>query len=106
LGSWYDYLKPLADGRRIVKVEHITVSVHKDRKLCLHIQFSDHKGNIKTMDKDAADLKITLDKECNAYRWITEDEIKDYDFIPDIGGEIREVFKIRHEEIERIIMGW
>ena len=44
------------------------------------------------LDKNTEDMKIKLD-ECQTYKWITEDEIKDYDFIPDIGGEIKEVFR-------------
>jgi 8-oxo-dGTP pyrophosphatase MutT (NUDIX family) len=48
------------------------------------------------MDKDAKDFKITLD-ECQDYKWLTEENIKEYrialKFIPDIGGEILEVFK-------------
>jgi len=56
------------------------------------------------LSKDAKDIKLTL-AECQAAHWITEAEIPEYGFIPDIGGEIKEVFKIRHAEIERIIMG-
>lgn len=44
------------------------------------------------LDKDAKDIKIKL-SECQAYHWIEEYEIPQYGFIPDIGGEIREVFK-------------
>lgn len=43
------------------------------------------------LDKDAKDVKITL-SECQAYRWIEEHEIPQYGFIPDVGGEIKEVF--------------
>lgn len=60
------------------------------------------------MDKDAKDLIIKLD-ECQAYKWIEENEIQNYKFIPDIGGEIKEVFRILKKElddaIERIVMG-
>ncbi len=41
---------------------------------------------------NAEDVRIKL-AESQAYKWITEDEIKDNNFIIDIGGEIREVFK-------------
>lgn len=44
------------------------------------------------MDKDAKDFKITLD-ECKDYRWVEDYMIDSYNFIPDIGGEIKEVFK-------------
>ncbi len=45
------------------------------------------------LDKDAKDVKI-IPSECQAYRWIEEHEIPQYGFIPDIGAEIIEVFKI------------
>jgi ADP-ribose pyrophosphatase YjhB (NUDIX family) len=58
------------------------------------------------LDKDAKDMKIKL-SENQTYRWIEEHEIPQYGFIPDIGGEIKQVFKIlekeRQELIERII---
>jgi len=44
------------------------------------------------LDKDAKDVKITL-TENQAYHWIEEHEIPQYGFIPDIGGEIKEVFR-------------
>jgi len=44
------------------------------------------------LNKNHDEMKIVL-SECQASKWITEAEIKDYDFIPDIGGEIKEVFK-------------
>ena len=60
------------------------------------------------LDKDAKDVKISL-SENQAYRWIEENDISQYSFIPDIGGEIKEVFEILKREldetIERIIMG-
>jgi 8-oxo-dGTP pyrophosphatase MutT (NUDIX family) len=60
------------------------------------------------LDKDAKDVKITL-SECQAYRWIEDYMIDWYGFIPDIGGEIKQVFQIlkkeRDADIERIIMG-
>lgn len=43
------------------------------------------------LDKNADEIEIKL-SECQAYKWITRDEIKNYHFIPDIGGEIKEVF--------------
>jgi 8-oxo-dGTP pyrophosphatase MutT (NUDIX family) len=42
---------------------------------------------------NAKDISITL-SENQAYRWIPEYLIDSYNFIPDIGGEIKEVFKI------------
>lgn len=58
------------------------------------------------LDKDAKDVKITL-SECQAYCWIEKYMIDSYGFIPDIGGEIKEVFeKLERERklvIERII---
>lgn len=42
---------------------------------------------------DAKDIPITL-SENQAYRWVPEYLIDSYNFIPDIGGEIKEVFKI------------
>jgi 8-oxo-dGTP pyrophosphatase MutT (NUDIX family) len=60
------------------------------------------------LDKDAKDLQIKL-SECQAYRWIEEYMIDSHNFIPDIGGEIREVFKRieqqRRINIDRIIKG-
>lgn len=44
------------------------------------------------LNVNAKDIDIRL-TECQAYRWIEEHEIPQYGFIPDIGGEIREVFK-------------
>jgi len=55
------------------------------------------------LDKNANEIKINL-SECQAYKWVTRDEakgvkilkghfVKNYNFIPDIGGEIEEVFK-------------
>jgi len=58
------------------------------------------------LDKDAKDVKITL-TENQAYRWVEEYMIDSYGFIPDIGGEIKDVFKLlereRKEVVERII---
>lgn len=44
------------------------------------------------LDKNSDEVEIKL-SECQAYKWITRDEIKDYNFIPDIGGEIEDIFK-------------
>jgi 8-oxo-dGTP pyrophosphatase MutT (NUDIX family) len=44
------------------------------------------------INENAKNIPIKLD-ECQDYKWISEDQIKDFDFIPDIGGEIKEVFK-------------
>ena len=43
------------------------------------------------LDKNADEIEIKL-SECQAYKWIIQDKIKYYRFIPDIGGEISEVF--------------
>lgn len=43
------------------------------------------------LDVNADEIEINL-SECQNYKWITKDEIKDYNFIPDIGGEIEEIF--------------
>lgn len=60
------------------------------------------------LNRDAKDVKIKLD-ECQAYRWIEDYMIDSYNFIPDIGEEIKDVFKIlereRREIVERIIHG-
>lgn len=60
------------------------------------------------IDKDAKDVNITL-TENQAYRWVEDYMIDSYSFIPDIGGEIKDVFRIlkekRDADIERIIMG-
>jgi 8-oxo-dGTP pyrophosphatase MutT (NUDIX family) len=44
------------------------------------------------LDRYADEIQIVL-SECKDYRWISEGEIHQYDFIPDIGGEIEEVFR-------------
>jgi len=55
------------------------------------------------LNKNADEIEIKL-SECQAYKWVTRDEaignhfskgyvVKNYNFIPDIGGEIEEVFK-------------
>lgn len=44
------------------------------------------------LDKKANEIEIKL-SECQAYKWITRTEIEDYNFIPDIGGEIGDIFK-------------
>lgn len=58
------------------------------------------------VDKNARNVKITL-KENQAYLWIKESDIDKHSFIPDIGGEIREVFRIlsekRQAEFDRIL---
>ena len=58
------------------------------------------------IDVDANELHIETENGQN-YKWITESEIKNYEFIIDIGGEIKKVFKIiedqRKAEIERIM---
>jgi len=45
------------------------------------------------VDYNADELHI-MTENGQEYAWITEDEIPDYDFIFDIGGEIRQVFDI------------
>jgi len=58
-----------------------------------------------TIKMDADQISIRL-SECQDYKWITEDEIKNYNFIIDIGGEIREVFKRLETEKQRTIDRW
>lgn len=54
------------------------------------------------LDKNANEIEIKLD-ECQTYQWIMEDHIKEFDFIPDIGGEIKEVFnRINYEDCQKI----
>jgi 8-oxo-dGTP pyrophosphatase MutT (NUDIX family) len=65
----------------------------------LHFLCSIYAGQINRLiisfyvviDGTSDEIKIKL-AECQAYKWITRDQIKDYKFIPDIGGEIEEVF--------------
>jgi 8-oxo-dGTP pyrophosphatase MutT (NUDIX family) len=72
----------------------ITVPFSRIKYLC-----SLYAGQIKRLvlsyyiviDKNADEIEIKLD-ECQTYRWITKNQIKEFDFIPDIGGEIEEVF--------------
>jgi 8-oxo-dGTP pyrophosphatase MutT (NUDIX family) len=54
------------------------------------------------LGKRAEDYQIKLD-EPQDYRWITKEEIKNYKFIPDIGGEINQVFNILKMEREKKI---
>jgi len=44
------------------------------------------------LDIDSGSMNISL-SDNQAYAWISRDEIKSYDFIPDIGGEIRAVYE-------------
>ena len=44
------------------------------------------------LDKNADEIEIKL-SECQAYKWVTKDEIENYNFIIDVGGEIKDVFK-------------
>ena len=55
------------------------------------------------LDKDADEIEIKMDlSECQAHRWINRGEIKNYDFILDIGGEISEVFdRVNFENFKR-----
>jgi 8-oxo-dGTP pyrophosphatase MutT (NUDIX family) len=54
------------------------------------------------LNKDADKIKLTL-SECQDARWIENYMIDSYNFIPDIGGEIKEVFKILKQEREAIM---
>ena len=42
-------------------------------------------------DKNSDDMKVILSGN-QSYAWIKREEIKNYDFIPDIGGEIEAVY--------------
>jgi 8-oxo-dGTP pyrophosphatase MutT (NUDIX family) len=44
------------------------------------------------LDKDSGSIPVVL-SDNQAYMWIGRDEIKNYDFIPDIGGEIEAVYR-------------
>jgi 8-oxo-dGTP pyrophosphatase MutT (NUDIX family) len=46
------------------------------------------------LGQDSQDIKINL-SECQDYRWIPEYLIDSYNFIPNIGEEIHEVFKLK-----------
>jgi len=49
------------------------------------------------LDENADELKITLN-DCQVYRWIPENLVDLYEFIPDIGGEIHHTFgKLKHD---------
>jgi 8-oxo-dGTP pyrophosphatase MutT (NUDIX family) len=43
------------------------------------------------LDADEIEIKLS---ESAGYTWITKEEVDKYNFIPDIGGEIKEVFEI------------
>jgi len=49
------------------------------------------------LDQYSDRIKIKL-RECQAYKWIERHEISQYRFIPDIGGEIEEVFARLEQE--------
>ena len=44
------------------------------------------------LDKNSDEIDVLL-SDNQAYRWIARNEIKDYEFIPDIGGEIEAVYR-------------
>jgi 8-oxo-dGTP pyrophosphatase MutT (NUDIX family) len=44
-------------------------------------------------NKKSENIEISL-KDNQSYSWIESNEIKDYDFIPDIGGEIEAVYML------------
>lgn len=44
-------------------------------------------------ERKADNIKVSL-SDNQSYRWIARGEIKNYDFIPDIGGEIEAVYKL------------
>jgi 8-oxo-dGTP pyrophosphatase MutT (NUDIX family) len=44
------------------------------------------------LDKSSDEMKVILASN-QSYKWISRDEIKSYDFIPDIGGELEAVYK-------------
>lgn len=45
------------------------------------------------LDKDAKDVEVNITEETQNYVWITEKQVDKYNFIPDIGGEIKDVFR-------------
>ncbi len=51
---------------------------------------------------NADEIRLAISLECKNAEWITEDEIPYYKFIPDIGGEIKEVFEILKKERQAI----
>jgi len=71
----------------------------------LHFLCSIYAGQINRLiisfyvilDKDSDEIKIKL-TECQDYRWIEKYLIPSYKFIPDIGGEIEEVFERLEQE--------
>lgn len=56
------------------------------------------------LGQNAEDIRIKL-SECQDYKWIPYYLVDSYDFIPDIGGEIKYAFKLCQAEIERIVNG-
>lgn len=45
------------------------------------------------LDKNSEEMNVVL-SDNQDYRWISREEIKDFDFIPDIGGEISDTFEL------------
>ena len=52
-------------------------------------------------ERKADNIKVSL-SDNQSYRWIARGEIKNYDFIPDIGGEIEAVYKLLEKAVKRI----
>jgi 8-oxo-dGTP pyrophosphatase MutT (NUDIX family) len=92
-----DFLYYSAEGTAIRELKEetgIIVNIGDIKYLC-----SITAGKVKRLilsyyvviDKYAMDIEVKLN-ECQDYKWIIESEIQNYKFIPDIGGEIHEVF--------------
>lgn len=81
--------------------EETGISVKREdlNYLCSIIAFGEIKRFVLSYyvildNLNAKDIKVRLDKsETKNYRWVFKEEIKLYDFIVDIGGEIENVLK-------------
>lgn len=105
--------------RELYEETGITVDVEQLKYLCsITTIWGDTRRVILSyyvvLHKDSKDVRIALD-ECKNYAWATERDMQRYHdkylhlFIPDISGEILEVFEIlkkkRRATIKRIMYG-